>query len=59
MNNLAGNPDYRGIQEQLEQRLQQWIKETDDPFDKGERDSTTGILNLGQEFSHEKWKGPS
>jgi len=35
--------------------LQRWIKETDDPFETGERDPATGMLCLGQRFTHEKW----
>jgi len=46
MKNLAGDPDHAEIQQQLEQRLQQWIKETDDPFDTGQRDPETGVLLL-------------
>ncbi|MEE8399977.1 MAG: sulfatase [Desulfobacterales bacterium] len=53
MRNLAGDPEYAEIQEQMEQRLRQWIEETNDPFDTGERDPETGILLLGQEFVHE------
>jgi arylsulfatase A-like enzyme len=48
LENLAGNPEYTAIQQQLEQRLQQWIGETDDPFETGNRDSATGILQQGQ-----------
>ena len=53
MRNLAGNPDYVDTRKQMEQRLQQWMEETEDPFDTGERDPETGILTLGQEFAHE------
>jgi arylsulfatase A-like enzyme len=56
INNLAGNPEYALIQEKMEQRLQQWIEDTADPFETGERDPTTGMLCLGQEFTHMKWK---
>ncbi|MBT7066072.1 MAG: DUF4976 domain-containing protein [Verrucomicrobia bacterium] len=55
MKDLAGKPEHKEIQAQLEQRLQQWIKETDDPFETGERDPKTGMLRLGQRFTHEKW----
>ncbi len=55
MNNLAGKKEYKGIQDKLEKRLKQWIKQTDDPFDSGERDPKTGMLLLGQEFSLEKY----
>ena len=56
MQNLAGKPEHKETQQQLEQRLQQWIKDTDDPFETGERDPETGMLRLGQRFTHEKWK---
>jgi arylsulfatase A-like enzyme len=56
MQNLAGSPEHKEIQVQLEQRLQQWIKDTDDPFEAGERDPKTGMLHLGQTFTHQKWK---
>lgn len=55
MNNLADEPKYNEIQRQLEDRLQRWIAETDDPFETGARDPTTGMLLLGQQFTHEKW----
>ena len=55
MNNLAGNPEYSKVQKQMEQRLLQWIKETDDPFETGKRDPETGILQLGQRFTNKKW----
>ena len=55
MTNLAGNPDYAEIQQQLEQRLRQWMAQTDDPFETGERDPETGMLCLGQEFTSERW----
>jgi len=57
MRNLAGDPEYKAIQNQMEQRLQQWIEETEDPFETGERDPETGILLLGQRFIHEKYEG--
>jgi arylsulfatase A-like enzyme len=55
MTNLAGSPEYAEIQQQLEKRLQQWIRDTDDPFETGERDPETGILCLGQKLIHEKY----
>jgi hypothetical protein len=55
MTNLAGSAEYSAIQQQLEQRLQRWITETEDPFDTGDRDPATGMLCLGQEFTHEKY----
>ena len=55
MNNLAGEPEYSEIQAQLEARLRRWIAETGDPFETGDRDPRTGMLLLGQQFTHEKW----
>jgi len=55
MKNLAGNAEYKDIQAKLENRLKKWIKETDDPFDSGERHPETGMLILGQEFTHQRY----
>jgi len=55
MINLAGNPGFAEIRNTMEDRLQQWISETDDPFDTGKRDAETGMLLLGQQFTHEKY----
>jgi len=55
MNNLAGKNEFAGIESEMEARLKRWIRETDDPFDTGERDPDTGMLLLGQEFIHEKY----
>jgi arylsulfatase A-like enzyme len=52
MNNLAGRPESAETQAQMEARLQQWMAETNDPFDAGERDPDTGILKLGQQYTH-------
>lgn len=57
MTNLAGNPDYAEIQQQLEHRLKQWMEQTDDPFEIGERDPKTGMLCLGQKFTSDRWIG--
>ncbi|MBN1673489.1 MAG: sulfatase [Kiritimatiellae bacterium] len=55
MKNLAGNPGYADVQAELETRLKRWMADTDDPFETGERDPSTGILKLGQQFTNEKW----
>ena len=55
MTNLAGRPEHAEIQRQLEQRLQQWMADTGDPFETGARDPATGMLCLGQTFTHAKW----
>jgi arylsulfatase A-like enzyme len=55
MCNLFGNPAYADIQARLEARLRQWMRETNDPFDWGERDELKHILKLGQVFTNDKW----
>ena len=55
MNNLAGQQEFSEIESQLESRLQQWLRDTEDPFDTGERDADTGMLLLGQQFTHERY----
>ncbi len=56
MKNLYGKAEYRDIQEQMEALLQRWLKETNDPFEYGERDPETRMLKLGQKYIHEKWE---
>jgi len=51
MTNLAGAPEYAEIQHRLDQRLRDWIDATEDPFETGDRDPTTGMLSLGQELT--------
>lgn len=55
LTNLAGRNEYAAIQQRMEARLQRWIAETHDPFDTGPRDPKTGMLDLGQEFTNDKW----
>ncbi len=55
MNNLYGKPEYKDVTEALEARLKQWMRDTNDPFETGARDSETGMLLLNQEFTDEKW----
>ena len=55
MNNLAGDPAHAELRGRMEQRLQRWIADTADPFDTGPRDPQTGMLALGQRFSHDRW----
>jgi arylsulfatase A-like enzyme len=55
MDNLAGRPAYATVQASMEARLQQWMADTGDPFDSGERDPDTGMLCLGQEFVDKRW----
>ena len=55
MNNLAEDPAYASVAAEMERRLQRWLEETRDPFDTGERLPPTGVLDLGQAFSHNHW----
>ncbi|RGL99133.1 MULTISPECIES: sulfatase [Hungatella] len=50
LENLYYNQAYTDIRERMENRLQQWLRDTNDPFDYGKRDPKTGILLLGQEY---------
>ena len=56
MNNLYGKPEFADVQKDMEALLQDWLLRTGDPFDTGERDPETGMLQLGQKFIHEKWE---
>ncbi len=56
LNNLSGEKEHAALEAELEARLQRWMKETGDPFDTGERDPVTGMLLLGQKFTHPKWE---
>jgi arylsulfatase A-like enzyme len=56
MKNLAGDPEYGAIRQQMEQRLQEWMQDVGDPFETGVRDRETGMLELGQRFTHAKWR---
>jgi arylsulfatase A-like enzyme len=55
MRNLAGNKDYVDIESKMEARLQKWMRDTEDPFDTGEREADTHMLKLGQKFIHERY----
>ncbi len=46
MNNLAGNPKFAEVQQQMESRLKKWMADTGDPFDTGRREPTKGMLDL-------------
>ena len=55
MHNLMGNPEYAQVAQQMEERLQKWIEETNDPFDIGRQLPVTEMLDLGQAFSTKRW----
>ena len=52
MTNVVDDPAYEEVATAMEQRLQQWTLETDDPLDAGPRLPVTDMLDLGQRFSH-------
>lgn len=54
--NLAGQKEFAKVQQQMEDRLKQWMTETHDPFDTGPRDPKTSMLLLGQKFADKKWE---
>ena len=42
LNNLAGNPKFAEVQQQMEARLKKWMADTGDPFETGRRDPAQG-----------------
>lgn len=46
LDNLAGNPKFAEVQQQMEARLRKWMTDTGDPFETGRRDEK-GMLDLG------------
>jgi arylsulfatase A-like enzyme len=56
MKNLADDPEYATIAKEMESRLQEWMRETEDPFETGERNSL-GVLKLGQRYVNKRWQG--
>ena len=55
MDNLAGRSEFSDVQNSMEDRLRLWMRDTGDPFDSGDRDPSTGMLCLDQEFIDERW----
>ncbi len=55
MRNVVGDPAYAHIARQMEERLQEWMQATRDPFDTGARLPVTGMLDLGQAFTSVRW----
>ena len=45
-NNLAANPKFAGIRNEMETRLKKWITDTNDPFESGRRESKRGMLDM-------------
>ncbi|MEM6428585.1 MAG: sulfatase-like hydrolase/transferase [Deinococcota bacterium] len=55
LNNVVDDPEYKDVAEKLEQRLKQWLSDTQDPFDTGARLPATDMLDVQQRLSHEMW----
>jgi arylsulfatase A-like enzyme len=46
LDNLAGNPKFAEVQQQMESRLKKWMADTGDPFETGRREPVKGVLDL-------------
>ncbi len=46
LNNLAGNPEFTKVQQEMETRLKRWMADTGDPFETGRRESEKGMLDM-------------
>jgi predicted dehydrogenase/arylsulfatase A-like enzyme len=55
MYNLIDDREHAEVARQMEERLQEWLHETKDPFDTGRRLAETEMLDLGQAFSTVNW----
>ena len=55
MKNLYGDPAHRHVRDELEGKLRRWMKNTDDPFETGERHAVTGELMLGQRLTSHRF----
>jgi len=53
--NLAEEPGYAQLADQMEERLQEWMAQVGDPFDTGARLPVTEMLDLGQAFTASHW----
>ena len=55
-NNLAANPKFAKIRDEMETRLKKWIADTDDPFETGRREPKRGMLDM--KFTlQSRWSG--
>ncbi len=55
LDNLAGNPKFAEVQQQMEARLKRWMADTGDPFETGRRDEK-GMLEMGFKLQP-RWSG--
>jgi arylsulfatase A-like enzyme len=57
LNNLAGNPKFAQVQQEMEARLKRWMAETGDPFDAGHREPRRGMLDMDFKLQP-RWSQP-
>jgi arylsulfatase A-like enzyme len=57
LNNLAGNPKFADVQQQMEARLKKWMADTGDPFETGRREPEKGMLDLKFQLQP-RWSRP-
>ena len=50
LNNLAGNPKFAEVRQQMEARLKKWMADTNDPFETGRREARKGMLEMNFEL---------
>ena len=46
LNNLAENPKFTEVRQQMEARLKRWMADTSDPFETGRREPRKGMLEM-------------
>jgi arylsulfatase A-like enzyme len=58
LKNLAENPKFAEVRSQMEARLKEWMTRTDDPFETGARDRSTGMLAMDFKLQA-RWAKPA
>jgi arylsulfatase A-like enzyme len=56
MKNLEGHKEYAQVKKDMEERLQQWIKDTNDPFETGKRKPPYNMLDMNFKLQ-KQWHG--
>jgi hypothetical protein len=46
IDNLAENPKFTEVRQQMEARLKRWMADTSDPFETGRREPRKGMLEM-------------
>ena len=55
MRNVASDPAFSSVVDELEVELKKHMEESDDPFETGTRNPVTGELEMGLEYASERW----